>query len=104
LDVELSDIGVSWRWLATKKSPDARKEIILYDSTPGGSGFVRDGLNNWESVIEQVQTICRDCNCEKACYDCLKTYGNQAYHEKLNRLTVNDYFGVNRNGPESASP
>ena len=94
LDVELMDIGVSWRWLATKKSPDARKEIILYDSTPGGSGFVRDGLNNWESVIEEARTICRACNCEDACYDCLKSYNNQAYHEKLDRSSVNDYFST----------
>jgi ATP-dependent helicase YprA (DUF1998 family) len=94
LDVELADIGVSWRWLATKTNPQARKEIILYDSTPGGSGFVKDGLSNWEGVIENMQKICRECGCEKSCYDCLKNYSNQPYHEDLDRLSVNEYFKV----------
>lgn len=94
LDVELPDIGVSWRWLATKTNPQARKEIILYDSTPGGSGFVKDGLSNWEGVIEKMQVICRECSCEKSCYDCLKNYSNQPYHEDLDRHSVNEYFKV----------
>ena len=32
------------------------------------------------------------CTCEQACYDCLKSYGNQSQHEKLNRLSVIDFF------------
>jgi len=94
LNIELPDIGVSWRWLTIKNNPQAKKEIILYDSTPGGSGFVKDGLANWNSVVGKMQTICRECTCENSCYDCLKSYSNQAYHENLNRLSVNEYFNI----------
>ena len=93
LDVETSDIGVSWRWLANRKAAaDLRAEIILYDHTPGGAGFVRDGFNNWSQVVEQAREICETCTCEKACYDCLKDYSNQSYHEKLNRMNASEYL------------
>jgi ATP-dependent helicase YprA (DUF1998 family) len=89
IDVEPSDIGVSWRWLA-KRSTTANAEIVLYDHSPGGAGFVKEGFDNWQQVVKQAREICDRCTCERACYDCLKDYGNQSYHEKLNRLSVSE--------------
>lgn len=91
LDLESSDIGVSWRWLANKNDRTG-SEIILYDQTPGGAGFVKEGFDNWERVTKAAREICEKCTCEQACYDCLKSYGNQSQHEKLNRLTVIEFF------------
>lgn len=59
LDLETSDIGVSWRWLANK-STRTGAEIILYDFTPGGSGFVKEGFGNWEQVVRKAQMVCDD--------------------------------------------
>ncbi len=87
LNIEPSDIGVSWRWLANKQDR-MDSEIILHDHTPGGAGFVKEGWDNWKRVIEEARQICESCTCEIACYDCLKSYGNQTYHEKLNRRMV----------------
>ena len=93
LDIEASDIGVSWRWLANQKAADdSQAEIILYDRTPGGAGFVKDGFEHWSQVAEKAREICEACNCEAACYDCLKDYGNQSHHEKLNRHEVSEYL------------
>ena len=93
LDIEASDIGVSWRWLTNRKAADdSRAEIILYDRTPGGAGFVQDGFENWSQVVEKAREICGTCGCEAACYDCLKDYGNQSHHEKLNRSTVKEWL------------
>ena len=93
LDIEASDIGVSWRWLTNRKAADeSRAEIILYDRTPGGAGFVKDGFENWSQVAEKAHEICDTCLCEEACYDCLKDYGNQSHHEKLNRDHVRQYL------------
>jgi hypothetical protein len=92
LDIEPSDIGVSWRWMANRTAGGVRSEIILYDRTPGGAGFVRDGFDNWAQVVEQACKICDTCTCEKACYDCLKDYSNQSYHEQLNRLSASEYL------------
>lgn len=84
IDVETYDIGVSWRWLGQKRE-DPLTEIILYDLTPGGAGFVKEALESWPDVLKASQTLCSECSCQTACYECLKTYSNQAYHDKLNR-------------------
>ena len=87
LDLESSDIGVVWRWLANQKDKTG-VEIILYDQTPGGAGFVKEGRDDWKSVIDATKLLCGSCTCAQACYDCLKTYGNQSHHEKLDRRGV----------------
>jgi len=91
LDIDPSDIGVSWRWQANKNNRTGA-EIILYDRAPGGSGFVKEGYDNWEQVVKEAKEVCETCTCEMACYDCLKSYGNQSYHEKLNRNDVGKFF------------
>lgn len=99
LDIETTDIGVSWRWLEKRSTATGRAEIILYDHTPGGAGFVKEGYENWAKVIQEAFRICNDCTCgdteifsQTACYDCLKNYGNQSHHEKLNRLSVIEFL------------
>ena len=91
LDIDAYDIGVSWRWLAGKNKLPAC-EIILFDHTPGGAGFVRDGFDTWDKVVAKAKELCEGHICERACYDCLKSYGNQTHHEKLDRSTVVDFF------------
>ena len=92
LEVEASDIGVSWRWLANRRLGDKKAEIVLYDLTPGGAGFVQEGFNNWFQVVEQAREVCDKCDCERACYDCLKDYSNQSYHDRLSRGLAKDFL------------
>jgi len=87
LEIDTQEIGVSLR----SRNKDS-KEIILYDQTPGGAGFVKDAKNNFEKVIKEAITLCRNCFCESSCYDCLKDYGNQSYHDKLDRQSVLNFF------------
>jgi len=91
LELESTDIGVSWRWLA-KRSEGGNAEAILYDRTPGGAGFVKEGFDNWQAVLKKALEICAECGCEKACYECLKDYGNQSYHEKLDRHSLTEFL------------
>jgi ATP-dependent helicase YprA (DUF1998 family) len=91
LQIESSDIGVSWRWLAAKNSfPEC--EVVLFDNTPGGAGFVNEGFENWDKVVKNAQELCEAHTCDRACYDCLKHYANQTHHEKLDRSTVVRFF------------
>lgn len=92
LEIEPSEIGVSWRW-RSKRTEGSEVEIVLYDRTPGGAGFVREALENWSRVLQEAKELCQTCTCDKACYDCLKDYGNQSHHEGLNRALVLDFFG-----------
>jgi Lhr-like helicase len=87
LDLELADIGVSWRWYANEDT-QVGQEIVLYDQAPGGAGFVQEALQGWRDVVEAAKDCCENCSCERACYDCLKSYNNQAQHDLLDRHTV----------------
>ena len=97
LELEASDVGVTRRWLSHKNVDGAKVEFILYDQTPGGAGFVKDGKDRWHEVVEQAEEVCRETKnhcCDKACYDCLKDFGNQSYHEDLDRSLVLKFFGI----------
>lgn len=97
LELDASDIGVSRRWLKQKTDPSAKVEIILYDRTPGGAGFVEEGKARWDEVIAGATEICQTTpshNCELACYDCLKDFGNQSNHHLLDRRSVLSFFGI----------
>lgn len=97
LELEASDVGVTRRWLSHKNVDGAKVEFILYDQTPGGAGFVKDGKDHWPEVVEQAKEVCRETKnhcCDKACYDCLKDFGNQSYHEDLDRSLVLKFFGI----------
>jgi hypothetical protein len=89
--MEASDIVVSWRWLARSDKLLAA-EIILFGHTPGGAGFVRDGFDSWHKVVVTAKKLCEAHVCDRACYDCLKSYGNQTHHDKLDKTTVLDFF------------
>lgn len=73
--------------------------FILYDTTPGGAGHVRR-LNSETALRELLhQAYLRAKNChscddagETSCYDCLRTYQNQRYHDQIKRKYVVEYL------------
>jgi hypothetical protein len=68
-------------------SEDNKNIFVLYDTVPGGAGHVKRLLNVEEMkkafsyAYEKVNQNC----CELACYNCLKNYKNQRYHNLLRR-------------------
>lgn len=73
----------------------ANHELILYDDTPGGSGFVKNIYFNLEEVLsaakEKVNGSC-GCTEETSCYGCLRNYENQYYHDILSRGLAYHYL------------
>ncbi len=64
------------------------QEIILFDDTPGGSGFVKHIYSNMEKVLREARNkVSGQCGCteETSCYGCLRNYSNQFYHDVLSR-------------------
>lgn len=96
LELDTSDVGVSRRWLNNQRSDSgANVEFILYDRTPGGAGFVEEGRDRWDEVVAAAIDLCQTTSshaCKMACYDCLKDFGNQSYHDKLDRHLVRRFF------------
>jgi ATP-dependent helicase YprA (DUF1998 family) len=63
-------------------------DLILFDNTAGGSGFVKYIYENFEKVLRsarnKVSGIC-ECTEETSCYGCLRNYSNQFHHDLLSR-------------------
>lgn len=69
-------------------------DILLYDNVPGGAGHVKRLLsreaitNSLKTGLEKVSKECCDEN--TSCYNCLRNYYNQSYHNKLQRKLAID--------------
>ncbi len=76
-------------------------ELILFDDTAGGSGFVKHIFENFEKVLKEakhkVSGLC-ECTEETSCYGCLRNYSNQFYHDELSRGLAYHYIDWILNG------
>lgn len=69
-------------------------DILLYDNVPGGAGHVKRLLSK-ESIVSSLKSgldkIGKECCDENtSCYNCLRNYYNQSYHNKLVRKLAID--------------
>lgn len=67
---------------------------MLFDSVPGGAGHVKRVYEELTSVFEAAyQRVNSDCcGPETSCYECLRNYRNQPYHDELQRGLVRDFL------------
>ena len=92
------DISGCLQYYFNRKTYNGAYSIILYDTTPGGSGYV-NMINNSEklkAVLETARGIMLSCNCggskaESSCYSCLRNYYNQKHHDEMKRSYVIDF-------------
>lgn len=79
------------------------QEIILFDDTPGGSGFVKHIYFHIAEVLREaknkVSGIC-GCTEETSCYGCLRNYSNQFFHDNLSRGLAYKYIDWLLNGAD----
>ncbi|HNB50471.1 MAG TPA: DUF1998 domain-containing protein [Anaerolineales bacterium] len=68
--------------------------IVLYDNVPGGAGHVRRIADNLLETVrgayERVRSDC--CGPETSCYECLRNFRNQPYHDLLKRGLAKDFL------------
>ncbi|MFQ5600825.1 MAG: Zn-binding domain-containing protein [Candidatus Krumholzibacteriia bacterium] len=82
LEVPRQDLSVTVRAQA--------HEIVLYDAVPGGAGLVarlEDADLFREALAAACARVaeCRGCGPDASCYGCLRHYGNQFAHPRLQR-------------------
>ena len=72
--------------------------MVFYDKTPGGAGHVRRLASPeiLERVLEATLKLMQSCTCggeegDSSCYQCLRNYYNQKYHDILSRKAVIDF-------------
>ena len=71
------------------------QEIVLFDDTAGGSGFVKHIYKNFDKVLREARNkISGMCGCtpETSCYGCLRNYSNQFFHDQISRGLAYEYI------------
>jgi len=67
---------------------------MLFDNVPGGAGHVRRVAEQLPAVVQAAWERAANCECgpETSCYECLRNYYNQSYHDQLQRGLARDFF------------
>lgn len=75
-------------------SQKGHPSLVLFDTSPGGAGFVQDIKNNFREVMRKaVQLLdCKFCSEDSSCIACLRTYYNQREHNRLRRGPAQEYL------------
>jgi very-short-patch-repair endonuclease len=64
-------------------------KIIFYETVPGGAGYLEDMARRLPLVAQRAhERLFGSHSCAKACYLCLKHYGNQRWHAFLDKYSV----------------
>ena len=68
--------------------------LILFDSVPGGAGHVMRVYDRLPDVFAAARERVARCECgvETSCYECLRNYYNQHFHDELQRGIVVDFL------------
>jgi len=86
LELEAGELQAEFRPALT---PNGRlgveAELYLYDTLPGGAGFVRRVGELGISLFQEALKILTSCDCEYSCYKCLRSYQNKFEHFLLDR-------------------
>ena len=99
LDIERSDLKGT-----VHKRIDINKKntftFVIYDAVAGGVGYTRKLISGDDNevadlvkkILRNAYDVTKNCECEPSCYLCLRNYGNQKYHEVLDRRRVYSYL------------
>ena len=99
LNIERQDINGALSYHYNDYTKRNNFDFVVFDSTPGGSGYVRQ-LNHpqvltevLQSTLHQVETCtCGGSERNTSCYSCLRNYYNQKHHDYLERRYVIDFL------------
>ena len=95
------DVGIAHNDMNGTIHPDGLKvwSFVLFDAVPGGAGHARRLREVLPGLFLKARARVEECDCgvETSCYGCLRSYRNQADHERLERrlaISVFDAMGV----------
>ncbi|NBD34138.1 MAG: DEAD/DEAH box helicase [Cyanobacteria bacterium] len=82
-------------------SPFRKPFLFLYDTVPGGTGYLRQLIKNPDQLFQVFQeslNVLRSCDCEDGCYKCLFAYRNSFERDYTSRSSAMDILNaiVNR--------
>lgn len=99
LDIEFTELVTGYRIRNNDKG--AFVDIYIYDSLSSGAGYSEKIGEIIEELLKETKDMLSDCDCDTACYKCLKHYRNQYVHMFLDRRAAIDLLAW---GKDSALP
>ncbi len=66
------------------------EQIVFYETVPGGAGYLEEMAGRLPEVAAAAMDRLFGHACAKACYLCLKRYGNQRWHPFFDKEAVRD--------------
>ena len=88
LGLEPQELQAEYRSALTYAGREGQEaEIYIYDTLPGGAGFVRRVGDAGLEVFRTALDILDHCpeSCDRSCYRCLRSYKNKFEHDLLDR-------------------
>lgn len=89
LDIQRSELDGLFR---SVENDPGTTELIIYDNVASGVGHSKRIAENFQSILEKTLLLASSCNCQDSCYDCLRTYANQPFHDQLDRRLVEEFL------------
>ncbi len=92
LSIQRDDISGTLYWTGSSVQPS----LIIFDSVPGGAGHARRIDEQSQAVFEKALSIVSRpcCGPKTSCYECLRTYRNQRFHDELSRGVAKETLEV----------
>ena len=86
LDVEFDELVTGY---PLRNNPEGTfVDIYLYDSLISGVGYAISAAEEIGALIQSLEELLCGCNCESACYNCLKHYRNQFIYGMLDQFAA----------------
>lgn len=83
LDIEFDELVTGFRFRRNMKQ--CFIDVYMYDNLSSGAGYAVSVANEITNLLNDIRRILTYCNCDSACYKCLKHYRNQIVHGQLDR-------------------
>jgi len=111
----LSHLKLSVQQLPISGSNMRSQHVFIYDSVPGGTGYLKDLTRNeiaFMRILEKAKESLESCPCSKdpaldGCYQCIKAYRFRFVHNQISRSTALRQIGIileHRDAIEERSP
>ena len=98
LNIEEGEIAGCIQYYCNPYTKHENYSMVFYDRTPGGAGHVRRLASKdvLENILKTTLRLMESCTCggedkDSSCYQCLRDYYNQKYHDILSRKRVIDF-------------
>lgn len=69
-------------------------QIVFYETVPGGAGYLEEMAAKLPEVAQAAMARLFGHSCRKACYLCLKRYGNQRWHPFFDKDAIRDLLVI----------